>query len=799
MIRPRSQRLTVASRRFATVVLVTCCVLYGMLGLVVSPGVAATGYSFAPPAFGSFSSPQGVAVDQATGNVFVADGGGINAVDVFGSEGGPPAGGGPSALTGVATPAGSFSFGAEPTGVAVDNSGGPSDGDVYVADVLHNVVDKFKLNGSLEYEYISQLTGFREPLDVSTDGQGDVYVADYGGRAVAEFSPAGVPIGTFTSPNVNHPQSVAVDATGDIYVMAYSADNVVELKRNSTVSGIVVSEVSVVKGATGVTFDRASNRLFVDLGSQVNEYDDEGHLLTQFASETLGGSLGLAVREASGEVYASDGASGKVDAFVPFNGPSVTTGAASQITPTTAAVEGTVDPEGLTIINCVFKYGAGQTAPCNLSGAEIGTGNTPVNVFADLAGLEPATSYPYQIVLETEGHEEKGAKLQFDTRPVATATTETVSAVTAETATLNGNVDLLAGAAGYYFEYYEEGQEEPYLRTEEQPLVSGEQTVDASVANLAPNKLYHARLVVVPSWPNTPPIEGALQEFETVAAPLITGTTALNPQGHEVSVAGEVNPENSETTYVFEYADAASLAETHAYGHSTVSSTITAEQAGVAPLPTGPIALSELKAATVYHYRLVATNVGGTTRGPDQTFSTTSATPPAVEGESSSGIGQTTATISGAVNPNGLTTSYAVEVGIEVAPGVISYTPSYGSAGAGTEAVAITLPLSGLLPGSAYHFRIVATNVDGTTAGADTTFTTVGLPASIAAPPPVVMIPFTAPIEPSPGKSTNAPTRAQKLAKALRACNKLRSKRKRAACDRTARQRFGPTRKARGQ
>ncbi len=79
-----------------------------------------------------------------------------------------------------------------------------------------------------------------------------------------------------------------------------------------------------------------------------------------------------------------------------------------------------------------------------------------------------------------------------------------------------------------------------------------------------------------------------------------------------------------------------------------------------------------------------------------------------------------TATINGSVNPNGLATTYHFDWGTTISYG---NTTSNLSAGSGSSAVPVSANLSGLVTGTTYHFRLVATNTDGSTTGADLTFT----------------------------------------------------------------------------
>ena len=101
------------------------------------------------------------------------------------------------------------------------------------------------------------------------------------------------------------------------------------------------------------------------------------------------------------------------------------------------------------------------------------------------------------------------------------------------------------------------------------------------------------------------------------------------------------------------------------------------------------------------------------------------AAPTATTG-SSSKVAQSSATVSGTVNPNGADTTYHFEYGTTASYG--SNTPST-SAGAGTADVPVSADLTGLTSSTTYHYRLVAVSSAGTTLGADQTFTTTTPPA----------------------------------------------------------------------
>jgi hypothetical protein len=101
---------------------------------------------------------------------------------------------------------------------------------------------------------------------------------------------------------------------------------------------------------------------------------------------------------------------------------------------------------------------------------------------------------------------------------------------------------------------------------------------------------------------------------------------------------------------------------------------------------------------------------------------------PTVTTKAASAIKGTGATLNATVNPNGVATTYQFEYGA---------TTSYGSkapvsaqeAGAGSSAVEVSQPITGLTPGTDYHYRISATNANGTSKGTDQALTTAAAPS----------------------------------------------------------------------
>lgn len=209
------------------------------------------------------------------------------------------------------------------------------------------------------------------------------------------------------------------------------------------------------------------------------------------------------------------------------------------------------------------------------------------------------------------------------------------------------------------------------------------------------------------------PAAGAASEpvASTGNATGITSTSA--------TLNGTVNPEGQTTTYYFEYGTSTS------YGTRTAT---TAAGSGTADIAASAPTASLTPNAT-YHYRLVATNPSGTTLGADVSFTTPKPPTPVVATGRPKVLTETSATLTGTVNPQRLATDYFFQYGTTTAYG--AQTPT-ASAGAGTSSLSVSAAIGPLAPGTTYHCRLVASNANGTTHGHDVSFTTGRPPAGIS-------------------------------------------------------------------
>ena len=91
-------------------------------------------------------------------------------------------------------------------------------------------------------------------------------------------------------------------------------------------------------------------------------------------------------------------------------------------------------------------------------------------------------------------------------------------------------------------------------------------------------------------------------------------------------------------------------------------------------------------------------------------------------------ISATGATLNGRVNANGFSTVVSFDYGPTTAYGTsVTSTPNPVT---GSSATAVSAAITGLNPGTTYHFRVNGTNSQGTTNGGDQTFTTAATPTS---------------------------------------------------------------------
>jgi tripartite motif-containing protein 71 len=299
--------------------------------------------------------------------------------------------------------------------------------------------------------------------------------------------------------------------------------------------------------------------------------------------------------------------------------------------------------------------------------------------------------------------------------PQVYAISEPPSVKTSTSVTLKGIVNAEAVATDYYFEV---GPPKSYgTRTTEVSAGSGttKVTAEQTVCGLSAGTEYEFRVGATNSTGTT---YGETKTFVTESSgasgcPSATTESATTGVREEAALNGTVNPGGYATKYYFEYGTTA------LYGKKTSEVSAGSGSSGVKESQT----ITGLSREKEYHFRLVATNANGTAYGADKTFmapGTVAITEPAT------GVTATEAIVHGVVVPNWSNTTDQFEYGLTGSYGA-SVPVTAESAGSGNAEIAKGYILTGLSPGTTYHFRLSAPNGGPTAHGKDATFTTEAL------------------------------------------------------------------------
>jgi|GEM_PF-281681 len=692
----------------------------------------------APPGT-KLQEPTALAVDHATGHVFVSD---LSAgvVDVYSSSG--------TYLTQI----GDGSLFA--TGVAVDEASGL----LYAADSFQNAVLVFKPKGA-GYELLSEWTGealageeFGEITGLAVDNSksasaGDVYVIDAEdpelSLGVADvFKPKGPGpeegaegslVRVLSAGKMEEPNGVAVDsASGKVYIADSAKGSVYQFSPTGAAEGKLTG-----KGAPNGTFsgseEAEGNVSAVAIDQSTGDLlvaESERHLLSEFnaagewigqitntPSGPLGETFGVAATSTGG-VYVSDTSLARVEVF----GPGVIvadaiTSKASKPTRTTATLNGTINGQGKAG-HYFFQYGTTEALGSSTTPTAFAGGEEKVSVA--VSELHAGQSYFFRLVAENENGTNYGIVREFET-PTAVESLSTGPATNLQptSATLPGSLAPNGFDAHYYFQWGTStayGGESPTAPGTDAGEGAGAVAASTSLEGLKANTAYHYRLVASNSLGTT---FGADQKFQTSGPPRITSkpTTAI---GHEeATINAEVNADELTTTYRFEYGESTAYGTEVPLGGASVGS-------GASPVAVSAT-LSKLKLGVTYHFRVVAENSAGTTNGPDQSFTTIAPAP--VDASFATEVSATEATLHAQINPLGNATTYYFQYGTQSCkanPGACAEIPAAPGQdiGSGTEDVAESQKIAGLTPSTTYFYRVIAINALGSTEGSERTLTT---------------------------------------------------------------------------
>jgi RHS repeat-associated protein len=197
--------------------------------------------------------------------------------------------------------------------------------------------------------------------------------------------------------------------------------------------------------------------------------------------------------------------------------------------------------------------------------------------------------------------------------PAPIVVTEAATSVGETGATLKSQVNPHGYATTYQFEYGTTTSYGTKAPVTAESVGSGKTNVALSkaISGLKGSTTYHYRVSATNTYGTS---VGVDKSFTTPKLPSVTTEAASAITGTEATLKAIINPNGSVTTYQFEYGP------TTSYGMKVPISPGSAGLGTIA-LPFSN-AVSGLKEGTTYHYRVVASNEGGTAVGADKSLTT---------------------------------------------------------------------------------------------------------------------------------------------------------------------------------
>jgi DNA-binding beta-propeller fold protein YncE len=525
---------------------------------------------------GEFSNPAGVAVNESTGDVYVADQGN-NRVEQFGPEGKY------IRTFAAATPALKGPF-----AVAVDNSHSalpsedPSAGDVYV--VAGADVDKFSAEGAfLRHLAVKEKSELGVLDGIAVDANGDVWLDGTAGEIITlDDGEPNKQVGeaiTSEAPGILGP-GLAVDSKGDVYVRYEPAEEFAEepgekpcetapcyvAKLTSTEEGaigpggVLIAKVGTESTAgVAVEGSGSADDVYLDPLTSLAAFTSTGSLIQHFGSGHLTSASGMAVNPRTGDIYVADAAAEDVDVFsLEEPGPPVVDGlSASKVTATSAELHAEVDPTG-SMTTDEFQYGTSPFQPGSVScsagackGVRIpgdsgeGYADEPVSALVE---LEPSITYYYRIVAKNGHGEVASGEATFTTQPAAETfalpdhrawelvSSPTMNGAGIESITEEGGV-IQASEDGTKITYVATAPDEPRPEGNRGPEFT--QILSERIANGQGQKEWSSKDIATPNDKPTGKVLGKAPEYQFFSADL--SLSIVHPWGSEPALSEEAS------------------------------------------------------------------------------------------------------------------------------------------------------------------------------------------------------------------------------------------------------------------
>ena len=368
---------------------------YGQVSTLAGTGTIGTNNGAGNVA--SFYAPSGATID-ASGNIYVADWLNslvrkITPVGLVSTLAGNIVAGN---LNGTGTTA-SFN---NPTDVAIDNL----TGNIYVADYNNQVIRKitpagvvstFAGNGSqTSMDGNGTNASFNYPSGIVVDGSGNLFVTDKAGAVIRKITPAGVVTtiagsgfqafndGTGSAASFYHPTSIAIDANNNLFVADYLNNRIRKITPSGVVSTLAGSGTTgradgtgtsaSFYGPTGLCVDGSGNIYVADYNNNLIRKVTQAGVVTTIAGNGSQGSnngIGIAssfsypydvVCDASGNLFVTDQLNNQIRKITLATGYTIdkTLPTGLSFSPTTGIISGTPTVASPATVYTITGYNA---------------------------------------------------------------------------------------------------------------------------------------------------------------------------------------------------------------------------------------------------------------------------------------------------------------------------------------------------------------------------------------------------------------------------------------------------------
>ncbi|WP_395750680.1 hypothetical protein [Prosthecobacter sp.] len=678
-----------------------------------------------------FQAPSGVAVD-GSGNLYVADTSNFTIRKIT------PAGvvttvAGAAGTGGGADGTGSAARFYSPYGITIDSAG-----NLYVTDTYAHTIRKITpglvvttLAGSPNSSGSANGTGsaarFNYPGGIAVDSSGNLYVADQSNHTIRKVTPAGAVStvagtalstgstdATGSAARFNYPGGIAVDSSGNLWV----ADSSNHTLRKVTTTGVVTTPAGTAGSSGSADGTGAAARFSSPHGIAV---DGSGNFWVADA-----GNQTIRKMTPAGVVTTLAGAPGHL-------GTADGTGTAAAFkVPSGAAVDGSGNVYVADTSNHTIRKITPAGVVTTLAGTAGNSGST------DATGSAARFKTPYGVAADSSGNVYVADSGNHTIRKVTPA--GAVSTV-AGTAGSIGNINATGSAARFNFPQgvAVDGSGNLYVADTNNQLVR-KITSGGVVTTLAGS-----------GFPGYLDGTGTGAYFFSPSGIAVEGAGTVYVADNNNQVIRKVTPAGVVTTL----AGTANTSEGTPDG--TGADARFRNPMGVATDGEGNVYVADSNNSTVRKITPsgVVTTIGGTARvvggaegiGAAAQFSTPRGLAVTADGvvfladtsnhrisqgmplyppvlaltTAADGLTSAGAVLHGSVNPRGLATTAIFQYGLDASYGSsasVTLSPNDGSS-----AQEVSSTLAGLTAGMAYHYRLSATNLVGTTVSADATFT----------------------------------------------------------------------------